>query len=123
MKTLTKEVKIHLGTKVDNRESVDTYLGEKKAWLRKNSVDIQVNDYNPNDPNSPYCMKYLRGIWNSLSVNQVALVCNSLGEGIINLDVKDTYKVEVGINSIFNDIDNFIVRVARVTGFKGEVWE
>ena len=117
MKTPTKEAKIHLATVVDDYEEHATDI-----HFQKNGFVLNISEYNPNDPDSPYCMKYIKALWNGLSVYQVSQVCNSLGEGIINLDVKDTYKVEVGINSIINDCDNFIVRIARVTGFKGEVW-
>jgi len=103
MKVLTKEAKIHLATKVDDWEPVGV---EDVFVVKKNLEAIALSNYNPNNPNSDYAMKYLRGILDNLSSINTELLFE-----------------HVSPNWIIDCIDEILEDILTLTEFKGEVWE
>ena len=104
MKTLTKEAKIHLATKVDDIKFTEVGIGG--SYFQKGGHPAWINEYNPNDPDSPYCMRYLGGI-------------------IINLVGTSAYQTVKNINLTLalGCLDELIEDICKNTGLKGEVWE
>ena len=119
MKILTKRAKIHLATKVDNflfREEKEEKMSELHTHVYpdsfyKNGVTVDLYDYNPNDPDSPYCMKYLTSIWEGLNNEQ---------EGEME-DRYYKYRYDV-LNQFFSCLNEFIEAILAIADFKGEVW-
>ena len=108
MKTLTKEAKIHLATVVDDWQIVPVLQAPGYTYLAKEEETdlVQIEDYEPNDHDSPYCMKYLRGI-------------------IVNLVGTSAYQTVKNINLTLalGCLDELIEDICKNTGFKSEVWE
>ena len=104
MKKLTKEAKIHLATKVDDMKFTEVGIGG--SYFQKGGHTAWINDYNPNDPDSPYCMKYFQRL-----VQEV----NGDLEGALD----DVFNLEYGICNL----DEVIELILGQTGFKGEVWK
>lgn len=102
MKTLTKEAKIHSATVVD-----DYKLTGSDTDFYKDKFDgyIDIGEYNPNDPDSPYCMKYLRGIIKGFERRT------------------QNYDLHYWSLDALIKPESIIRYVLRNTGFKGEVWD
>lgn len=103
MKTLNKEAKIHLATKVDDwKYRLFNYKCNPKEVFFKENKEVLIQDYNPNDPDSPYCMKYLRGLLNGLPT---------------------AHRIGIQPYVNYNNLKMTIDMILEYTGFKGEVWE
>ena len=115
-KIFTDETKIHLATVVDNwkweedsqrlvtkyrlPKNVKTVTGGKTA-----SMYIYLSDYNPNDPDSPYAMKYMKGLLFALSIDDR-----------FKLNRTFTCFGSVGVT------ENVIEFILEVTGYTGKIW-
>ncbi len=125
-KRLTVEAKKHLACKVDDyeylepkKDVVQSLFGEVvqdtgDCLYRENGELIYLKDYNPNDPDSPYCMKYLRGIFKNLSSGKWLYM---------KMEAKQDNSL---INGIYFGViytDHVLEEILSVTGFKGGVWE
>ncbi len=101
MKVLTDEAKIHLACEVDDWKVADKELC-KTTGLYKPGVLIAIEDYNPNQFDSPYWGKDLKGI-------------------LIGLIGTDAYSVIKGVDfTLVLSCSGILLKsILDVTGFKG----
>lgn len=113
MSELTIEAKIHLATKVDNYHAWDNPQGRTYMCIDENDPVIPLEDYRPNDPDSPYAMKYLRGLWNGLNEKQKIKIPENFG----GFNHPNDFIIEI----VFNRGEELINSFLKVTGYTGKV--
>ena len=104
MKVLTDEAKIHLATKIDDYELDGD--AQYPLFKKPNFEIVDRHEYNPNQPNSTYCMKYLSGIWLAVGKD------NGRWKKLLD---------QFNINILIHPAD-FLEEVLEMTGYKGEIW-
>jgi len=109
MRDLTDKAKIHLACTVDDYTMMFSDSKEDFLLWDENNCQTKLKDYTPNDPESPYSMKYLGGIYRNLDLKFRVFISNLAGlEGIL-------FSEE-------NGADVVIEKILEHTGYTGEVW-
>ena len=108
---LTKEAKIHLATEVDSMT-----INRNKTILSRGCFgEIELKDYNPHNPDSPYAMKYLRDLWKGLAGEQKYAVVRES-----KLLFSDMF---ITIDTLLFHTSIIVENILKVTGFEGTIWE